>query len=160
MLRLKVCNNASLVNHLFTLYVAAGPTYISSRSADVILSDIRPIKLNIEALRAINVLLDEILYSVLNAARSLTTHQLKSGLLKVLPTALGKEALLEAEMELRAYWERTASSGASLAVDEQGKEFHLQWSFEVSSLIDGYVPRILICCEIALTSQVSGILHS
>jgi hypothetical protein len=112
----------------------AGPTYISSRSADVILSDIRPIKLNTEALRSINVLLDEFLYSVLNAARSLTTHQLRVGLLKVLPTTLGKEALLEAEMELRAYLERTAPSGAPPAVDDKGKEFHLQWSFEVSRI--------------------------
>jgi hypothetical protein len=109
---------------------------VSSRSADVILSDIRPIKLNVDALRSINVLLDEFLYGVLNAARSLTTHQLRAGLLKVLPTALGKEALLEAEMELRAYLERTATSGTQLTADEQGKEFHLQWSFEVSRVID------------------------
>jgi hypothetical protein len=141
------------------LLVAAGPTYISSRSADVILSDIRPIKLNLEALRSINVLLDEFLYSVLNAARSLNTHQLKSGLCKVLPTTLGKEALLEAEMELRAYLERTATSGSSLAAEEQGKEFHLQWSFEVRPVINGGVPWVLICYEIALASQVPGVLH-
>ena len=134
LLRPKVSDETSEKIHWAHLYIAPGPAYISSRSADVILSDIRPIKLNIEALRSINVFLDEILYSVLNAARSLTTHQLKSGLLKVLPTALGKEALLEAEMELRAYWERTAGSGTSVAADDQGKEVNLQWSFEVSQL--------------------------
>lgn len=98
------------------------------------MSDIRPIKLNIEALRSVNVLLDEFLYSILGAARSLATQQLRAGLNKVLPTALGKEALLEAEMELRAYLERTGATGASLAAEEQGKDFHLQWSFEVSGV--------------------------
>ncbi|KZP13483.1 hypothetical protein FIBSPDRAFT_897397 [Athelia psychrophila] len=117
----------------------AGPsevqaTYISQRSADVILSDIRPVKLNVEALRSINVLLDEFLYNILAAARSLATSQLRAGLNKVLPTTLGKEALLEAEMEMRAYVERTGASNASLAVEEQGKEFNLQWAFELIRL--------------------------
>jgi hypothetical protein len=160
LLRPKVCDKTSGANHLSHLHVATGPAYISSRSADVILSDIRPIKLNIEALRSINVFLDEFLYSVLNAARSLTTHQLKSGLLKVLPTALGKEALLEAEMELRAYWERTAGSGTSVATDDQGKEVNLQWSFEVSTVTNSDIPQILTHCGIALTPEVPGILHA
>jgi hypothetical protein len=160
LLRPKVSDKTSGENHLAHLYIAPGPAYISSRSADVILSDIRPIKLNIEALRSINVFLDEILYSVLNAARSLTTHQLKSGLLKVLPTALGKEALLEAEMELRAYWERTAGSGASVAADDQGKDVNLQWSFEVSPVTDSDIPQILTRGEIALAPEVPGVLHA
>lgn len=123
-------NNNSLPAQM-DLLAYSGPAYISSRSADVILSDIRPIKLHLEALRSLNVLLDEFLYSVLNAARSLSTNQLRAGLLKVLPTILGKEALLEAEMELRAYLERTGASGAS-AAEEQGEGYHLQWSYEVS----------------------------
>jgi hypothetical protein len=108
----------------------SGPTYISSHSADVILSDIRPIKLKLEALLAINVLLDEFLYNILNASHSLITDKLRAGLLKVLPTSLGKEALLEAEVELRAYWDRT-TGGVPTAADDQ-KNFHLQWAFEVS----------------------------
>jgi hypothetical protein len=110
--------------------------YISSHSADVILSEIRPIKLHVEALRSINVLLDEFLYSVLNAARSLSTDKLRAGLLKVLPTSLGKDALLEAEVELRAYWDRTVLSVPDIMqnADDQGMNFHLQWAFEVCSL--------------------------
>jgi hypothetical protein len=154
-----VSNNISLANSQVRLQTPTGPTYISSRSADVILSDIRPIKLNVEALRSINVLLDEFLYSVLNAAHSLTTHQLRSGLLKVLPTTLGKEALLEAEMELRAYLERTAASGGSVAADEKGKDFHLQWCFEVSVITDPDFTQLLIQCGAAFASQVPGILH-
>ena len=108
-----------------------GPSYISSHSADVILSEIRPIKLQLEALRAINVLLDEFLYSILKASHSLITDKLRVGLLKILPTSLGKEALLEAEVELRAYWDRT-NGGTPAALHDQ-KIFSLQWSFEVSA---------------------------
>ncbi|KAJ3812009.1 hypothetical protein F5876DRAFT_38338 [Lentinula aff. lateritia] len=110
-----------------------GPTYISSHSADVILSDIRPIKLRIESLRCINVFLDEFLYGILNAAHSLTTDKLRAGLLSVLPTALGKEALLEAEVELRAYWDRTKPSKGG-AVDDDTGTFDLQWAFELLRL--------------------------
>lgn len=106
------------------------PAYISARSADVILSDIRPTKLADDALNSINVLLDELLYNILNTARAFTTPQLRAGLNKILPTTLGKEAVLEAEMELRAYWERTGGvQGTGPSQDDGG--FNLPWSFEV-----------------------------
>ncbi|KAJ7129197.1 hypothetical protein C8R44DRAFT_776139 [Mycena epipterygia] len=89
---------------------ATGPSYISSHSADVILSDIRPIKLKLEALRSINVLLDEFLFNILNTAR---------------------EALLEAEVELRAYWDRTARPAVP---EDDTQTFHLQWAFELLRL--------------------------
>ena len=109
-----------------------GPQYLSSRSSDVILSDIRPIQLKAEALRSINTFLDEFLWNILSTARSLATDRMKAGVLKILPTSLGKAALLEAEVELRAYWERTGpttnpGTGATDALD-----FPLQWSYEVS----------------------------
>lgn len=110
------------------------PSYVSPRSADVILSDIRPIKLHVEALRCLNALLDEFLSSLITTAHSLSTDRLKMALLKVLPTTLGKEALLEAEMELRAYWERTNSARpglSSVAADAGTEEFNLQWAIEV-----------------------------
>lgn len=107
--------------------IPAPPCYISSRSADVILSDVRPTKLSIDALDSINAFLDELLHTILSAARALTTTQLRAGLHKVLPTTLGKEAVLEAELELRAYWERT---GGILVVVEDSA-FNLEWTFEV-----------------------------
>ncbi|KAI9057407.1 hypothetical protein FKP32DRAFT_1689223 [Trametes sanguinea] len=111
------------------------PGYLSARSAEVILSDVRPIKLKLEALQAVNVLLDEFLYSILSASRSLATDKLKAALLKVLPTSLGKEALLEAEVELKAYWERTTSARSpSSARNADGTDFDLQWSFELLRL--------------------------
>ncbi|KAF8897917.1 hypothetical protein BD779DRAFT_1492950 [Infundibulicybe gibba] len=113
----------------------SGPSYVSSHSADVILSDIRPIKLKAEALRSINVLLDEFLYKILATACSLTTDRLRASLLSQLPTNLGKEALLEAEVELRAYWERTGPADATLLpLEDDSETFHLQWAFELLRL--------------------------
>lgn len=109
--------------------LALGPSYLSSRSADVILSDVRPIKLAIEALQVINVLLDELLYTILSEAQSLAPDKLKASLLKVVPTGLGKEALLEAEVELQSYSERKTSPHTSRS--SAGASFSLQWNFEV-----------------------------
>jgi hypothetical protein len=72
--------------------------------------------------------LDEFLYVILTTSRSLTTEKLRSSLLSVLPTSLGKEALLEAEVELRAYWERAEPTAPP---EDDTRTFHLQWSFEV-----------------------------
>jgi hypothetical protein len=109
-----------------------GPSYISSHSADVILSDIRPTKLKPDALRAINILLDEFLYKMLSVSGSLATDKLRASLLGLLPTNLGKEALLEAEVELRAYWERTEPR--VVPAGDDSCSFHLLWAFEVRSL--------------------------
>ncbi|TEB30120.1 hypothetical protein FA13DRAFT_1814781 [Coprinellus micaceus] len=110
---------------------ANGPTFISSHSADVILSDIRPFKLKTEALRSINVFLDELLYTILASSKSLVTDRLRAGLLGLLPTSIGKEALLEAEVELRAYWERTVPSGKAPSMEDDTASFQLQWAFEL-----------------------------
>lgn len=115
---------------------SGSPTYISARSADVILSDVRPTKLADDALHAINALLDELLYSILDAARALNTAQLRAGLHKILPTTLGKEAVLEAELELRAYWDRTCGppgNGSSQVVPDDSS-FNLSWAFELLRL--------------------------
>ncbi|KAI0320277.1 hypothetical protein OF83DRAFT_1105910 [Amylostereum chailletii] len=113
-----------------------GPMYISAHSADVILSDIRPVKFKLDALHALNAILDEILCSIVTAAHSLSTTRLKAGLLRILPTPLGKEALLEAELELRAYWERTNSSHSPSASLNASLDngFNLKWAVELMQL--------------------------
>lgn len=123
-----ICFGMTLLTH----YMLLGPSYITSRSADVILSDVRPIKLKIDALQSINVLLDELLYTILATSRSLSINKLKAALSKLIPTNLGKEALLEAELELKAYHERTTPPPSSPTQESEG-EFDLQWSFEVST---------------------------
>ncbi|KAF8638589.1 hypothetical protein AX17_002130 [Amanita inopinata Kibby_2008] len=111
----------------------SGLSYVSSHSADVILSDVRPIRLKIEALKSINVLLDEFLYNILKSACSLSTDKLRGSLLRLLPTYLGKEALLEAEVELRAYYERMGAAAVSPLGDDS-KTFNLQYAFELLRL--------------------------
>ncbi|KXN89456.1 hypothetical protein AN958_05618 [Leucoagaricus sp. SymC.cos] len=116
-------------------FASYAPSYISSQSADVILSDVRPFKLKAEALHAINVLLDEFLYNILNNAGSLSTDKLHDSLLGLLPTSLGKDALLEAEVELRAYWDRTVAEGGPIPqLQDDSKTFHLQWAFQLLRL--------------------------
>ncbi|KAH7103061.1 hypothetical protein BKA62DRAFT_698490 [Auriculariales sp. MPI-PUGE-AT-0066] len=106
--------------------------YLSGRSAEVILSDVRPTKARPETLYAVNKLLDELLLLALSSARSIATEKLKAGLLKVLPTPLGKDAILEAEIELRAYQERTAPADPTGAVDNSSpKDFPLVPVFEL-----------------------------
>ncbi|KAI0304149.1 hypothetical protein BC826DRAFT_981762 [Russula brevipes] len=85
---------------------SSNPMYISAHSAEAILSDFRPLKLQPEALGFLNLLLDDILTNIISSSRSILTDRLKSGLLQTVPTPIGKDAVLEAEMELRAYWQR------------------------------------------------------
>lgn len=95
------------------------------------LSEIRPTKLTAEALRSVNVLLDELLWMILSSARSFSTDQLKAALNKILSTPLGKDALLEAEVELRAYWDRTASTAPVPSYVENVQDFPVQPAYEV-----------------------------
>ncbi|KAF8345563.1 hypothetical protein F5887DRAFT_884708 [Amanita rubescens] len=110
-----------------------GPSYVAAQSAEVILSDVRPIRLKVEALKAINVLLDEFLFNILKSANSLSTDRLRASLLGLLPTSLGKEALLEAEVELRAYYERMGT-GAVSALGDDTKTFNFQFAFKLLRL--------------------------
>ena len=112
-----------------TMFCTA-PVYLSPRSADVVLSEIRPTKLAPDALRSVNVLLDELMWMILSTARSFATDQIKSALGKLLPTILGKEALLEAEVELHAYWDRTTDH-PSRPYAENTQDFPIQPAFEV-----------------------------
>ena len=65
---------------------------------------------------------------MLSVSGSLATDKLRASLLGLLPTNLGKEALLEAEVELRAYWERTQTR---VPTEDDSRSFHLLWAFEV-----------------------------
>ena len=112
----------------------AAPSYLSSPKAELCLSELRPTKIRTEALICINVFLDELLWLVLSSARSFNTERLRIGLLKALPTTLGKEALLEAEVELRAYWDKTGHTllkAIEVTPAPSSSEFPLQAAFEV-----------------------------
>ena len=93
------------------------------------------IAINRSIASAVRRLPDELLLLILNAGRCISTEKLKAGLLKVLPTPLGKDALLEAEVELRAYRERTAPNAPITPPPEavNPKDFPLQAAFEVGT---------------------------
>lgn len=74
--------------------------YISQRAADV-----APYRISSEALLAINTFLDEFLYTLIDSARSLDLVRIKLAISQVLPTSLGKNAVQEAELELKTYVE-------------------------------------------------------
>lgn len=114
-----------------TLQQPVAPNYVSARSADVILSEVRPTRMKSEALRSLNVLLDELLWLILGSARSFSTDRLKVGLVRVLPTILGKNALLEAEVELRAYLDRNPSAPVVPVDDLSMQKFPFQMAFEL-----------------------------
>jgi hypothetical protein len=116
-------------------YPFADPMYISPHSAEAILSDFRPLKLQTDALTFLNLFLDDILANIISSARSILTDRLKTGLLKTVPTTIGKDALLEAEMELRAYWQRpNAIKPSASQASASEHNFSLPSMIEVSGL--------------------------
>ncbi|CAG8526783.1 3951_t:CDS:2, partial [Acaulospora morrowiae] len=79
--------------------------YISQRAANSIIVDVAPYRISSEALLAINIFLDEFLYFLVDSARSLDLVRIKQAISQVLPTNLGKNAVQEAELELKTYVE-------------------------------------------------------
>ncbi|CAO1622989.1 unnamed protein product [Sympodiomycopsis kandeliae] len=89
------------------------PSYISARSANSIISESRPTRIQAQTLAYLNRILDELLLFIVVSARSLATDRIKSdGLLKVLNNnVLAKDAVLEAELELRNYLQSKKAEG-------------------------------------------------
>ncbi|CAG8738397.1 4272_t:CDS:2, partial [Acaulospora morrowiae] len=79
--------------------------YISQRAANSIIVDVAPYRISSEALLAINIFLDEFLYFLVDSSRSLDLVRIKQAIGQVLPTNLGKNAVQEAELELKTYVE-------------------------------------------------------
>jgi hypothetical protein len=133
-----------------SMLVDDSPSYISARSANSIISDSRPTRIQADALLLLNKLLDELLLLVLVSAKSLATDRIKTdGLLKVMNNSmLAKDALLEAELELRNYndskraeggrvplglmatsrWDGTASFPVQSAYNAVSSDRSLNWS--------------------------------
>ncbi|UZJ54890.1 hypothetical protein CBS101457_004210 [Exobasidium rhododendri] len=101
------------------------PSYISSRSANSLISYARPTRIQAVTLYYLNKILDELLLLILSSAKSLATDRIKSdGILKVLGgqsgngsgagAVLAKNAVLEAELELRSYLEGQRKEGGKM----------------------------------------------
>jgi hypothetical protein len=101
------------------------PSYISSRSANSLISFSRPTRIQAVTLYYLNKILDELLLHILTSARSLATDRIKTdGILKVLGgqtgsgsgagAVLAKNAVLEAELELRNYLDGQRKEGGKV----------------------------------------------
>ncbi|KAJ9479974.1 hypothetical protein PHBOTO_003735 [Pseudozyma hubeiensis] len=92
------------------------PALVSARSANTLISENRPTRIQAETLLVLNGLLDELLLTILTSAKSLATDRIKSdGMLRVFGNnLLAKDAVLEAELELRSYVDGKRAEGAKV----------------------------------------------
>lgn len=134
------------------------PSFLSSETADAALSEVRKTRLRLNALDALNALLDELLFNILKNASSLSTDRLRASLLGLLPTSLGKEALLDAQVELRTYYEQMGTNTV-LPQDDDSKTFNLQYAFEVCRTHPLFLSWPHVVYEVAKV-EMRGLLNS
>ncbi|KAI8066959.1 uncharacterized protein B0P05DRAFT_552922 [Gilbertella persicaria] len=79
--------------------------YICQRAANAIISEIGPYRVSTDALQAINQFLDEFIVLLLTSSLSLDLSQIKSVVFNLLPSTLGKNAIVEAELEVKTFTE-------------------------------------------------------
>ncbi|KAI8335242.1 hypothetical protein EDC96DRAFT_488063 [Choanephora cucurbitarum] len=79
--------------------------YICQRAANAIISEIGPYRVSTDALQAINQFLDEFIVLLLTSSLSLDLSQIKAVVFSLLPSTLGKNAIVEAELEVKTFTE-------------------------------------------------------
>ncbi|KAI9264486.1 hypothetical protein EDC94DRAFT_559801 [Helicostylum pulchrum] len=79
--------------------------YICQRAANAIISEIGPFRVSTDALQAINQFLDEFIVLLLTCSLSLDLSDIKSVVFSLLPSTLGKNAIVEAELEVKTFTE-------------------------------------------------------
>ncbi|KAI8980809.1 hypothetical protein BDB01DRAFT_851550 [Pilobolus umbonatus] len=79
--------------------------YICQRAANAIISEIGPYRVSTDALQSINQFLDEFIVILLTSAMSLDLSQIKVVVFALLPSTLGKNAIVEAELEVKTFTE-------------------------------------------------------
>ncbi|KAI8360768.1 hypothetical protein BD560DRAFT_491665 [Blakeslea trispora] len=76
-------------------------SYVCQRAAHAIIAEMGPLRISSDALQAINMFLDEFLSYLLISASSLDLVRLKTAVTHLLSDSLGRNALAEAEVELK-----------------------------------------------------------
>jgi histone H3/H4 len=82
--------------------------YICQRAANAIISEIGPFRVSTDALQAINQFLDEFIVLLLTCSLSLDLSPIKAVVVSLLPSSLGKNAIVEAELEVKTFTETEA----------------------------------------------------
>lgn len=89
----------------FFLFFFLDEHYICQRAANAIISEIGPFRVSTDALQAINQFLDEFIVLLLTCSLSLDLSNIKSVVFGLLPSTLGKNAIVEAELEVKTFTE-------------------------------------------------------
>ena len=92
----------------FLLLVITDARYICQNAANAIISEIGPYQVSNDALQAINQFLDEFLIYLLSSSLSLDLSRIKAVVFSLLPSTLGKNAIVEAELEVKTFTETEA----------------------------------------------------
>ncbi|CAO3619211.1 unnamed protein product [Cunninghamella echinulata] len=79
--------------------------YICQRAANAIISEIGPYRVSTDALIGINQILDEFLVQLLTNCQFLNLSRIKTSVFTLLPSTLGKNAIVEAELEVKTFTE-------------------------------------------------------
>ncbi|KAG1498299.1 hypothetical protein G6F46_005906 [Rhizopus delemar] len=79
--------------------------YICQRAANAIISEIGPFRVSTDALQTINQFLDEFIVLLLGCSLSLDLSVIKVTVFNLLPSTLGKNAIVEAELEVKTFTE-------------------------------------------------------
>ncbi|ORX44115.1 hypothetical protein DM01DRAFT_157181 [Hesseltinella vesiculosa] len=79
--------------------------YICQRAANAIISEVGTYRVSNDALLGINQFLDEFLTQLLNHCQSLDLSHIKASVFALLPSSLGKNAIVEAELEVKTFTE-------------------------------------------------------
>ncbi|ORZ16916.1 hypothetical protein BCR42DRAFT_450753 [Absidia repens] len=77
--------------------------YICQRAANAIISEVGSYRVSTDALYGINQFLDEFLVQLLVDCQSLDLSRIKASIFNLLPSTLGKNAIVEAELEVKTF---------------------------------------------------------
>ncbi|KAL0075967.1 hypothetical protein J3Q64DRAFT_1841190 [Phycomyces blakesleeanus] len=79
--------------------------YVGHRAAHAIIAEIGPYRVSSDALQAINQFIDELVLQLLSTSLSLDLSRIKLALFSIIPSSLGKNAIVEAELEVKTFTE-------------------------------------------------------
>lgn len=86
-------------------HIAFDASYVCHRAANAIVTQVDPLRVSSDALQIINQFLDEFITLLLTSAKSLDLSRIKTAVVALLPSSLGKNAIVEAELQVKSYTE-------------------------------------------------------
>ncbi|KAI9482625.1 hypothetical protein BDB00DRAFT_856882 [Zychaea mexicana] len=79
--------------------------YVCHRAANAIITQVDPLRVSTDALQVINQFLDEFVSLLVSSAQSLDLSRIKTAVLQLIASAVGKNAIVEAELQVKSYSE-------------------------------------------------------